>query len=44
MDNLPKKAFVVHGDPKPAQALADGLSDLGIAETIVPDRGDDHQV
>jgi metallo-beta-lactamase family protein len=40
MDTLPRKAFVVHGDPEPAQAMANGLSDLGISETYVPDRGD----
>ncbi len=43
MDNLPTKAFVVHGDPEPAQAMADALSELGIPETHVPDRGDVHQ-
>lgn len=42
MDKPPAKAFVVHGDPKPAQAMADGLSALGIAETLVPDRGEVH--
>ncbi len=33
-------AFVVHGDDKPAQALADGLTDLGYRRVIVPSRGD----
>ncbi len=35
-----KSAFVVHGDPEPAQALAGGLSALGYGRVIVPDRGD----
>ncbi len=43
MDKLPTKAFVVHGDPEPAQALADGLSKLGVAEAWVPDRAEVHQ-
>jgi metallo-beta-lactamase family protein len=42
MDKRPTKAFVVHGEPEPAQALADGLRELGIAETVVPDRGEVH--
>jgi metallo-beta-lactamase family protein len=42
MDKLPAKAFVVHGEPEPAQALADGLKALGVAEAIVPDRGEVH--
>jgi metallo-beta-lactamase family protein len=40
MDILPKKTFIVHGDPEPAQAMANGLSELGISETYVPDRGE----
>ncbi|UCF22971.1 MAG: MBL fold metallo-hydrolase, partial [Ralstonia sp.] len=40
MDTLPKKTFIVHGDPEPAQAMAHGLSELGISETYVPDRGE----
>jgi metallo-beta-lactamase family protein len=43
MDNLPTKVFVVHGDPEPATAMANGLSELGIAETYVPARGESHQ-
>jgi metallo-beta-lactamase family protein len=43
MRKFPTKAFVVHGDPEPAQAMADGLMELGIDEAIVPDRGDKHQ-
>jgi len=43
MKKLPGKAFVVHGDPEPAQVMADGLSELGIAEALVPDRGESHQ-
>jgi metallo-beta-lactamase family protein len=44
MKRLPDKAFVVHGDPEPAQAMADGLMELGIPEALVPDRGESHQV
>jgi metallo-beta-lactamase family protein len=40
MDRRPHKAFVVHGEPEAAQSLADGLTEIGIAETHVPDRGD----
>jgi metallo-beta-lactamase family protein len=43
MDQLPSKAFVVHGDPEPAEAMANGLRELGIEEAIVPDRGDQFQ-
>ena len=43
MNKLPFKTFVVHGDPEPAQTMADGLSDLGITETHVPNRGETHQ-
>lgn len=35
-----KTAFVVHGDPKPAEALAGGLRDLGYGDVIVPQRGE----
>ena len=31
-------AFVVHGDPEPAEALAGGLRDLGYGNVIVPQR------
>lgn len=43
MDRIPTRAFVVHGDPKPAQAMADGLMKLGIREALVPHRGEVHQ-
>jgi metallo-beta-lactamase family protein len=43
MDKLPTKAFVVHGEPEPAQALADELKKLGLPEAVVPDRGEVHQ-
>lgn len=42
MDRLPSKAFIVHGEPEPAQAIADELTELGIAETAVPERGDQY--
>jgi len=42
MHKRPAKAFVVHGEPEPAQALADGLAGLGVGETCVPDRGETH--
>ncbi len=35
-----KSAFVVHGDPQPAQALAAGLRDEGYRQVVVPQRGD----
>ncbi len=37
-----KAAFVVHGDPKPAQNLAEGLTKLGYGRVIVPQRGEKH--
>lgn len=40
MHKLPRRVFVVHGEPEPAQNLADEISRLGVAETIVPDRGE----
>ena len=43
MEKLPSKAFVVHGEPEPAQALADSLTNLGVPETTVPERGEVHQ-
>ena len=43
MEKLPGKAFVVHGEPEPAQALADSLTNLGVPETTVPERGEMHQ-
>ncbi len=35
-----KTAFIVHGDPEPAQALQEGLQKLGYSRVIVPERGD----
>jgi metallo-beta-lactamase family protein len=43
MGTLPSRAFIVHGDPQPAEAMAAGLLELGITETVVPDRGELHQ-
>jgi len=43
METLPTRTFVVHGDPEPAQALADELQQLGIPETYVPERGEVQQ-
>jgi metallo-beta-lactamase family protein len=43
MDRLPRQAFVVHGETESSIALADGLSELGIADTHVPERGDVYQ-
>jgi len=34
------QAFVVHGDPEPAAALAEGLKGLGFGRVDVPGRGD----
>ncbi len=39
-----RHAFVVHGDPDPAAALADGLKQLGVREVAVPEQGDVFQV
>jgi len=39
-----RHAFVVHGDPGPAAALADGLRQLGVREAVVPEQGDAYQV
>jgi metallo-beta-lactamase family protein len=33
-------AFIVHGDPEPAEALADGLRQLGVRDVAVPEQGD----
>jgi metallo-beta-lactamase family protein len=35
-----RHAFVVHGDPDPAAALADGLRQLGVRDVAVPEMGD----
>ena len=35
-----RRAFVVHGDPDPAKALADGLRHLGVRDVAVPEQGD----
>ncbi|MFQ6100390.1 MAG: MBL fold metallo-hydrolase RNA specificity domain-containing protein [Anaerolineae bacterium] len=37
-------AFVVHGDPEPASALADGLRRLGVGDVALPERGDAFQI
>ena len=42
MDKLPDQAFVVHGEPEPAQTLADKLAQMGIAKSIAPERGETH--
>ncbi len=39
-----RRAFVVHGDPEPAAALADGLGQLGAHDVAVPKQGDVFQV
>ena len=38
--NKPKRVFVVHGEPDAANAMAAGLSKLGIENVIVPEGGD----
>jgi metallo-beta-lactamase family protein len=38
------KAFVVHGEPEPAEALADALRDRGAQAVTVPDEGDVFEV
>jgi metallo-beta-lactamase family protein len=42
--NKPKRVFVVHGEPDAANAMAAGLSKLGIENVIVPNRGDRFEV
>jgi metallo-beta-lactamase family protein len=42
--NKPKHVFVVHGEPDAANAMAAGLSKLGIENVIVPKRGDRFEV
>jgi len=39
-----RQAFVVHGDPDPAAALAEGLEDIGVRNAAVPGRGDVLQI
>ncbi len=39
-----RHAFVVHGDPEPAKALADGLKQLGVRDVAVPEQGDVFQI
>ncbi|MBN1811890.1 MAG: MBL fold metallo-hydrolase [Anaerolineae bacterium] len=39
-----RHAFVVHGDPAPAAALAEGLGRLGARNVAVPERGDVFQI
>jgi len=39
-----RQAFVVHGDPDPAAALAEGLGDIGVRNAAVPGRGDVLQI
>lgn len=42
--NKPKRVFVVHGEPDAANAMAAGLSKLGIENVNVPKRGDRFEV
>jgi metallo-beta-lactamase family protein len=35
-----RQAFVVHGDPGPATALADGLRRLGVGDVAAPEQRD----
>ena len=37
-------ASVVHGDPGPAAALANGLRQLGVRDVAVPEQGDQFRV
>jgi len=39
-----RQAFVVHGDPDPAAALAEGLEDIGVQKAAVPGEGDVFQI
>jgi len=39
-----RHAFVVHGDPDPAAALAGGLRQLGVRDVAVPEQGDVFQI
>ena len=42
--NKPERVLVVHGEPDAANAMAAGLSKLGIKNVIVPKRGDRFEV
>lgn len=39
-----KKAFVVHGEPDSAEALAEGLTGLGYGRVFVPKRGERYEL
>jgi len=39
-----KHAFVVHGDPEPAGALAEGLEQLGARNVAVPEQGGEFRI
>jgi metallo-beta-lactamase family protein len=39
-----RQAFVVHGDPDPAAALAEGLGNIGVRNAAVPGEGDVFQI
>jgi len=39
-----RHAFVVHGEPEPAAALAEGLRELGAPLVAVPERGDSFDI
>jgi len=39
-----KRAFVVHGEPDSAEALAEGLTGLGYGRVYVPKRGERHEL
>ena len=34
-----QKVFIVHGEPKSSQALAEAIKEIGIKEVIVPELG-----
>ena len=40
LDAVPQRAFVVHGEPAPCQAIAGGLRELGVPEVTIPKPGD----
>jgi metallo-beta-lactamase family protein len=43
MDSPPGRAYVVHGEPEPAQKFASALGEIGVRETFVPDRGEQYE-